>query len=436
MRWLPLGLFAFLPLQWFVLPVPAGLRLHLFALFLFTAVTGVRLGFHGVRPVVRASAAFVVAFLVLTVLVLATDVYHGRSPRAAIELTMLLAGALSFGAVIRRAVREDGQALALLRWCGPVCLLSLVSALTFSLRTNGVDPVAVLGRAIAQGSPQVLQREFYAPAFVGFGLADEAVKSQLRHEIFGALLLANLVSFAAMSLRPFRSRFAVAMMMACTTVSLILLTASLSRAVSIAALTWPLLSWWRRISSGGLTARSQLTVAAVLVVGVATSATGILAVVWVRFTQDTSSYEARDGLLHRAVVNIGKHWLTGGVGTVGKSSHNFVLDYWLRSGVFAAATAVFILVGLLIVAGAMIVRLPGEPAWMVPAVAALCLVLVRMFTAGGGAIPPVEWLALGLVAGLLTTRIEGRPAPRVVATTSSSRTDEPVLSFVPGGEAG
>lgn len=425
MRWLPLGLFAFLPLQWFVLPVPAGLRLHLLALLVFTAVTGARLGFHGVRPVVRSSAAFVVAFLILVVLVLATDVYNGHSARPAIVVAMLLAGALSVGAVIRRAVREDGQALALLRWCGPVCLVSLVSALTFSLRTNGVDPVAILGRAIAQGSPQVLENEFYAPAFMGFGLADVTVKSQLRHEIFAALLVANLVSFAAMSLRPFRSRFAVATMMACTAVSLILLTTSLSRAVGIAALTWPLLSWWRRILSGGLPTRSLFTAVAVLGGGLALSATGILGVVWARFTEDTSSYEGRRELLHRALANIGEHWLTGGVKTVGVSSHNFVLDYWLRNGVFAAATAVFILIGLLLVAGAMIVRLPGEQAWVVPAIAALCLVLVRMFTAGDGSIPPVEWVALGVVAGLLTTRVEGSTSSKVRSTTSPSATNGP-----------
>jgi hypothetical protein len=48
--------------------------------------------------------------------------------------------------------------------------------------------------------------------------------------------------------------------------------------------------------------------------------------------------------------------------------------------------------------------LPQEPPWMLPLVAILALPVVRLFTAGGGLIPPVQWIALGVVAGFLAYR--------------------------------
>ena len=48
--------------------------------------------------------------------------------------------------------------------------------------------------------------------------------------------------------------------------------------------------------------------------------------------------------------------------------------------------------------------LPNEPDWMLPVTAMIALPVVRMFTAGGGVIPPVQWVGLAIVAGLLTYR--------------------------------
>jgi hypothetical protein len=50
---------------------------------------------------------------------------------------------------------------------------------------------------------------------------------------------------------------------------------------------------------------------------------------------------------------------------------------------------------------------------MLPVTAMLALPVVRLFTAGGGLIPPVQWVALGVAAGFLAYRAflrEGNPA--------------------------
>ncbi len=103
---------------------------------------------------------------------------------------------------------------------------------------------------------------------------------------------------------------------------------------------------------------------------------------------------------------------TGGVTTAGASSHNFVIDSWLRSGIFGGICALvvgFLVVGLLI---RLAVNLHREPLWVLPTAALLSLPAVRMFTAGGGLIPPVSWIGLGVAAGLMAYRrqlIHARP---------------------------
>jgi hypothetical protein len=149
-----------------------------------------------------------------------------------------------------------------------------------------------------------------------------------------------------------------------------------------------------------------------LAVVFALSVIGLARVLWIRFTEDTGSYEARDRLYEEAYQNLTSHMWTGGITTAGSSSHNFIIDTWLRSGIFGGICA--LVVGLLVV-GLLIrlaVNLHREPLWVLPTAALLSLPAVRMFTAGGGLIPPVSWIGLGVAAGLMAYRrqlIHARP---------------------------
>jgi hypothetical protein len=72
--------------------------------------------------------------------------------------------------------------------------------------------------------------------------------------------------------------------------------------------------------------------------------------------------------------------------------------------------------------------------WVVTVTAMLLLPLVRMFTAGGGLIPPVSWVGLGIAAGFLVYRrdllmeeAKSRGARIISAGTEDSRRPLPGL---------
>ena len=403
MRWPLLLVLALLPLQWFVVLGP--LRLHLVALLAFLVLVVVTHRARAFLPVLQLAKVFVVANVVLCVLWAGADLYHGLGVRQPLQQLTYLAVFVAVGTVAHRGLsRPDGAWAATMRWAALTVSVSLLAALSFSMARNGVNAATVFGRTIAAADPEILQKELFRSAFTGFGFDTEVVRGNFRHEIFGAVLVAMLLSAACVRVRPFRARSAHRLYQLSLVLAGALLLVSMSRSVLLAAATWPLLTVLRSLLAARVSPR---LVGAGILAGLAAltlAASGLLTVLWVRFTQDTSSYVARDHLLALARRNIASNFLTGGVATAGTSSHNFVLDTWLRAGVFAAAAAVVVVVVLLGLAASLALRLHHEPSWMVPVTALLMLPLVRTFTAGGGLIPPVSWLALGLVAGFLAHR--------------------------------
>ena len=401
MKWPLLLLLAVLPLQWFVVVGP--LRLHIVAMLVFLAIVVLRLRGQAFLPVLRVAAPFVVANVALCVIWLGAAVYHGLGAQQPVQQLAYLAVFVAVGTLVHRGLSDD-RWIGVLRWSALVAVTSLLVALSISMAVNGVNAAAVFGQTIASADPQILQQELFRSAFAGFGFNEDSVRGNFRHEVFGALVVAMTMSAACVGLRPFgsvpaRRLYVVSMVLGTTLVVL-----SLSRSIMIAAAAWPLLAVLRGLLGTRITPR--LLGGALLAgtgVGVL-AATGAMQVLWVRFTQDTGSYEARDGLYERAFENIGANALTGGVATAGESSHNFVLDTWLRTGVFGAVAAVTISVLLLGLLLSLAVNLHREPAWMLPVAAMLLLPLVRMFTAGGGLIPPVSWVGLGLAAGFIVHR--------------------------------
>jgi len=424
-RWaLPL-LFVLLPLQWVVVPVPAlgRLPLHLVALLAFTLAIFAVSTLPAFRPVLRLAAAFVTANVVLNLIWFATSVYHGQSSRDAVEQMIAVFTFLAVASVVcRGARRPQSRILVWARWAALACIASVTIALAVSTVSSGINPVAVLGRTATQADPAVLREELFQPAFAAFGLDTELARAQLRHEIFGAVLTAIFLSVAATHVHPFRSRSAQALYRASIAVSTLFIVMSLSRAVILALASWPLLALWRSLRSGQLSVRQLVLTVVTGLAAAGLAVTGLLSVLWIRFTTDTSSYAARDALLSDALAAIGDHWLTGGVNTVGTSSHNLILDSWLRAGVFAAAAAL-VVVGLLAVLWLTLAgRLHVEAAWVLPITAALTLPLIRAFTVGGGSLPPGQWVCLGIVAGFLAFRIESGTTVRREAATPKEDT--------------
>lgn len=422
MKWPLVALLAVLPLQWFV--VANGIRLHLLAMVAFLGVAVVVLKAQAFRPVLHVTWAFVVANLVLNLVWAAANVYHGLGLRFPVEQVVYLGVFVAVGTAVHRILRGDAAAVRVLRWSALVVSLSLLAALSVSMASNGVNAAAVLGRTIAAADPEILQKELYRAAFTGFGFDEDSVNGNFRHEVFGSVLMAMSVSAAAVGIRPFASataRRGYQLSMALAT-GLILL--SLSRSVMIALAAWPALLLLRALL--GMRLSPRVLGGAALGAGAAAvlAATGLLSVLWVRFTQETGSYEARDNLYQLAFENIRSHAVVGGVSTVSASSHNFLLDSWLRAGIFGALAALAVFVLLLGLFVSLTVTLPREPDWMLPVTVMLVLPIVRLLTSGGGLVPPVAWVGLGVAAGFLTYRrslLAADADERVEATQAPAR---------------
>jgi O-antigen ligase len=305
----------------------------------------------------------------------ATAFYHSRPLLPPVQDLVYLSVMLAVGTVVYRLAQAGPEAVRLLRWSALAASLVLGLGMAISMAVNGVNPVVVFASTIASGDPEVLQRELFRTAFVGFGLDEEDVSG-------GGLLLYRASLFLGAGL----------------------LLVSMSRAVLIAALVWPLLGLFRLVVSGRMRPGHVALVAVTAVGLLAATAAGFLQVIWFRFTADTSSYEARNGLYDLSVENIRNSPLTGGAETAGASAHNFVVDSWQRSGILAALAAAVMVVILLGVFFALAARIAEEPDWMVPVAAALALPLIRIFTAGGGLITPVSWIVLGFVVGVIAYR--------------------------------
>lgn len=413
MKWSVLLLLAVLPLQWYV--VVSGVRLHLVAMALFLLATLVALRVRASSPVLSLTWVFVVANGALCLVWSAANVYHGLGIRQPAQQLVYLAVFVAVGTVAYNGLTRDGSGwVRVTRWSGPLTLGVLLLALSVSMALNNVNAASVFSQTIAAADPEILQKELFRAAFTGFGFEEGNVSGNFRHEVFGAVLIAMATSAACVGVRPFASartrRLYLVFMALATTIILL----STSRSVIIALAVWPLLVLLRSALALRVTPR---VVGGVLVVAFAASvmtATGVLTVLWVRFTQDTGSYEARDGLLERAFVNIGDNVIMGGVDTVSASSHNFVLDSWLRAGVFAAVAAAVVTILLLGLFLTIAVTIHREATWMLPVAVLIALPLVRLFTAGGGLITPVSWVGLGLAAGFLAYR-------RVVAGQAGDR---------------
>ncbi len=407
MKWIGLAMLAALPLQWYVVgsSVLGMGRLHQVAFLLFTVVVLVRIRPKTHIPVLRAALPFVVLNLYMFAIWALVDLYHGEPPTGAVQQLIYLGVFVALGTyVYRAAVGRAAGIVEVLRWSAAVAAVALVGGLTLSMLGNGVNPLGVVQQAVATGDPEVLQRELFRSSFTGYGFDEETVRGNLRHEIFGAILLAMYVSSWAVRMRPLvssalRIAFRVSMV-----VCVVLLLVSMSRSVLIAAAAWPLVSLMQAVRTMSLTRRQMVTAyacgAAVLLLLVS----GLGKVLWTRFTEDTASYEARGGRYENAFASIRENFFLGGVPVEGVSSHNFVLDSWLRGGVLMGVVAAVILLLLVAAWVRVLVRLPLEPSWMVPVAAAFALPIDRMLTVGSGLIPPVEWLTLGFIAGVAAAR--------------------------------
>lgn len=411
MRWVGLVTIAALPLQWFVLgQTPLGaMRLHQAVLLVAAAVLALSRPPRVLAGVLRTAAPFLVLNVLLLLVWSAIAAHQGVLPRTPVQEALYLGVFVVFGAYFARAAsRAEPGVLELLRWSAVASVTVLVLALTLSMLNNGVNPLGVLGQAIAAADPELLQKELFRSSFAGYGFDAETVRGNIRHEVFGAVLAAMYVSVWAEQLVPGGRGKGRALRRLGLAAGTVLLLMSMSRAVLIAAAIWPLLVIFRAAVTYTITRRQVALLGAAVVGLLVLVVSGVAQVLWVRFTQDTSSYQSRAGRYGDAFATIRLNFWTGVGETTSSASHNYVIDAWLRIGVLGAAIAAAILAVLLVSWAMVVLRLAVDPVWMVPVAAAFALPLVRMLTSGTGLIPPVGWFVLAFIVGALAYRREQR----------------------------
>lgn len=401
---------ALLTIQWVLVPLPllGAQRVSVAGVMVVSGVAVLGLRNRVFVGFLRTTWPFVIGMAALTVVRIAVDVFHGDPVRVALNQGVQLAIFVCVGTAVLACCRSP-RGIAALRWTGVVCNVLLLAALYASLTVNQVSPLGVLGQTVVSGDPNVLQAQLFRFGLVGFGFEAEDLLSNVRHEIFAGVLVSTLLAEAARHLMPFRSRAAHLVTRASLVVTLVLITLSLSRSIILAALVWPALAAVRAFQRQELPVRQLLAGVVALVGAVVAVVLGFAAVLLTRFTEDTTSYDLRGGLIEEALRNIASEPLLGGFDTQGESSHNFILDSWLRTGLVGALLALAVTMVLVLLTASVVLRLGDEPTWMIAVGTLLALALLRMFTAGGGALPPVAWVALAVAGGLMAYRAEREP---------------------------
>lgn len=418
-----------LPLQWFtVVETPLGtFRLHQVGLVLLAVVVCAL-----VRPSVylRRLAAIwwlVALYGVGLVILLAATIAHGDALSVPVQQLVYLVGTCSGVVALSLLIRYEQ--VYRLRWCGALSVTVLVAGLALGLSHNHVQVLKVLTKAITTGSSDVIGYELYRPAFAGFGINLADATSQLRHEVFAGMLIGLAVGSFAMSYQPDRAGKAVRRLHSVAlVVGMILLAASLSRAVTLAALVWPAYILVRAISRARLDVGSLAAVVVgplLVVLLVGTGAAGVL----IDRLRDPQSSQARGVLLEGALSRLDNAAYWGGQYDDRISSHNFVIDAWLRGGMVLAVLMAMIMLGTWLTLGRLFWASARLPAWSAPVAMMLALPSVRMLTIGAGLLTPPEWVGLGLGVFLTGQALHSRAlssralsirerlmAPRMTAT--------------------
>lgn len=424
MRALGLAALAALPLQWFVLlpSSPIGeLRLHQTMLFIFTGVVFLTYGLTRILRAISLLQGFLIANVYMIVIWSAVNVYDGISPiQPAQQVLYVMVFAAVAAYFFHACTAPETRIVQAMRWAGLVTGLVVIAAFGLSMLVNGINPISVLQRTIATGDPTILQAELFRGSFVGFGIDAAEARGNMRHEVFGALLVSMYIASWAHTRCPIAEPGKRLLYRAAMLVNTLMLLVSISRSVLLAAALWPVILFLRALLTGRVSLAQQVAAAFAVLGLLAASVSGFLEVLWIKFTVDTSSYGKRTAFVGLAFQRIAENFWTGGVDTTDTSSHNFVLDAWQRGGVFVAIPGIIVFAFLFLLWFTLLLRVPVIDPVLVPVVAALALPCVRLVTQGGGQIQLVSWTGLGFVLGVLTAhalqdRAEAPPRPGIAA---------------------
>ena len=398
-------------IQWFGLAGASSLSLKWFhvaaaglvAVVLLTPDLGARIEIIGHRW-----GLFWVAFSVYLAGVLSTHVLRVE-PFLPLTLVARQAVYAGMGAVLAVAALSlaTERARTALAWAAVITSTVSLVALFEPLVRRGINPLTLLVDGFLGGKPDVVIFGLFRLSFASAGgLADEAVRANLRHGLASALALSIFLSGMVRTRLPrWQRRVAdLGIVMAS-----LLLAVTLSRSIILGVIAWLAIVTARPLFLGKASLR-RWALPALLAGSVVVLAFSPMGQIFEeRFLTDEGSAAARETNLTGALEHADEY-LIGADGVDPEASpHNVVLDALLAGGLVGAVASIVFFGVLAVALVHLIVQyLTGAPTWHLAvsqsAVIGIGLVpFVRFLTAGGGILSFGEWAAAGAFFALLAS---------------------------------
>lgn len=397
-----------LALKWFHLAAVA-----LVAVVLLTPDLGAR-----IEVIAHRWGVFWVAYAVYLAAVLSTHVLRHEPflPLSlfARQVVYGAAGALVAVAALSLVTESARRALS---WTALISSAVALVALFEPLVRLGLNPVSLLIDGFLGGRPELVIFGLFRASFASAGgLADEAVRANLRHGLASAMALSLFLTALARADLPRVRRHVADLGMGMAGV---IVAITLSRSIILAVIAWLAIVTARPLVRGKASLRRWALPALLAgsVVVLAFSPAGD--VFEERFLTDEGSVSARGANLTDALDHADEY-LLGADGVEPEASpHNVVLDALLAGGLLGALAA---LAGFVVLAAALAQLsfhyLTGAASWHVPVSQAATIgigliPLARFLTAGGGLLSFGEWAALGVFFALLAANARAARRSRV-----------------------
>jgi hypothetical protein len=404
-----------LPLIWIGLlgsPIGDLKYFHLAAALLLSVCVFSARWWWALGEIARRYVVVVLAVGIYLIALAAVDLYHGVS--LAPEARQLVYAAIGLTAGAAALVMISDGDFAWRRSFGialPIVVASCLVSFTISAAANNVPIARAFSTAFSEGDSSVIGFGLFQGLFGDQGLSTEHAGSNLRHEVFAAVLLAALVTTYAWSRAPARSTLHLVGRIVVVVTAAALLVLSLSRALWLAVLLTVIIGALTHLARPPESRRLVMLFvlgAAVLITG---TFIGLDQLIWDRLGS-SGSYGVRATNLSDALTVGIDDPLTGSGSNA--EAHNLVLDAFARGGLIPAAAALTVFAAVLISVAAQSIRRirADEHSVPIPVIGLAVLVIVRMATSGGGQIYLAEWVALGIYGALLMRERQGAPTER------------------------
>jgi hypothetical protein len=389
--------------QWFGLLGASSLSLkwfHLAALALVALVALTPDLATRLEIIAHRWGLFWVAVMVYLAAVLSTHVLRAEPflPLALFARQAVYAGAGILFAVTALSLVTD-KARRPLAWASLITAVVALTALFEPLVRRGINPFSLLADGFLGGNPEVVIFGLFRASFASAGgLADEAVRANLRHGLASALALSI---FLTVLVRADLSRWSRRVADVGIAASGLVLAITLSRSIILAVLAWLAIVTARPLFRGRASLR-RWALPGFLAASVAVLSLSPLGDVFEeRFLSNEGSVEAREASLTDAIAHVDEYLLGANDVDIEASPHNVVFDALMAGGLVGLLAAV-VFFGVLVAALVRLVLqyLTDDGSWRLPvsqaAVIGIGLIpFVRFLTAGGGMLSFGEWAAAG-----------------------------------------